>query len=252
MDVYGYYTATAVIYGLLLGGVLLVGCVKKRFFPYIHLGIASICGVIYQAITVSPIITPDDYYSAMPGFVYVILVFLSIQYLAMFLIPMYVAHRHSKLIKNSKTKQKAARALVIIGYFVALVAIFLLVASLASTDTTHVYTTSAIFAYLYLVHIAIHWLLIILCFIVTLLLRKEIPNVGSFATFGFFIMLMMVGTTVNIFGNPYMRSSTAYDLFWVYIFLYHVCCYIGILICAFFGPLWIQDIKYLDTAETVA
>ncbi|CAO3640977.1 unnamed protein product [Cunninghamella blakesleeana] len=222
MNAYGYYIATTFIYGALLGMVILLGFVKRSFFPYLHLGLASVSAV---------------------------------QYLAMFLIPVYVAHRRVKLISPSKTqpKPKTVKILVVIGNFFAFVAVVLLIGSLATLGTSFSYYSITVFAHFHLIHAVIHWAIILLCLVIAGVLNKEIPNYGSFLAFVFFIFLMMAGVTVNLFIGVFRVNGTiGGTIAWVYIFLYHVCCFIAIIISAFFGPYWIQDTKSLDYTETVA
>ncbi|KAI9308101.1 hypothetical protein BJ944DRAFT_260863 [Cunninghamella echinulata] len=241
-QIYNSFIATAVIYGLLLAVVLFFVFARKRGFPYIHLGLVSLCGIISQAVVVNPVITSADYGKTVPGVLYVYVIFSSIQYLIMFLIPVHVAFQQSKENANSKSKQSEARRLAYIGFFLAFIVISLLIIALifiGSTDGTYSdYKKIYTFSSLYLAYAMLHWALILLWIVIALVLRKEISSIGTFTGFGFLLILMMVGITINAIGGGVQNATIVFTVFWAHLFLYHVCCFIAILVACYFGTIW--------------
>ncbi|CAO3623544.1 unnamed protein product [Cunninghamella echinulata] len=242
LEIYNAFIGTAVIYGLLLALVIFFMFTRKCGFPYVHIGFVSLCGVITQAsITVQMAITAN--YRKVSEFLITYLLFYSIQYLIMFLVPIYVAHQQSKQIENNKDKQKAARALAYIGYCLAFIAIVLLIIALIIFGNIGPYSSyqkAAAFNGLYLTYTLLHWAFVLLWLTIAIRLRKEISSIGSFFGFGFFLILMMISVTINVIGGGIQNSWATIDMFWVHFFLYHISCFIAILMASYSGTIWVQ------------
>ncbi|CAO3647862.1 unnamed protein product [Cunninghamella echinulata] len=244
LQIYNSFIGTAVVYGLLLAVVIFLAFARRSGFPYIHLGLVCICGIITQALVASPIITTADY-GRVPGFLLTYLIFYSIQYLIMFLIPIHIAHQQSKQSANNQKKQKVAKRLAYTGYFLAFIVVALLIVALiffgsingsSYSNYQKVYT----FGSLYLAYTLLHWAFVLLWLTIAITLRKEISSIGTFAGFGFLLILMMVGVTINVIGGGVQNAMMSYTVFWAHLFLYHVCCFIATLIASYFGTIWVQ------------
>ncbi|CAO3651564.1 unnamed protein product [Cunninghamella echinulata] len=251
--IYNAFIGAAVIYGLLLALVIYVMFTKKRGFPYIHLGFASLCGVITQASVVVKIVDGTGLRDV-PGFLNTYLIFYSIQYFIMFLIPIHVARQQSKQIEN-KEKKKVARILAYIGKYLAYVTIALLIIALiilvtidGNSSGYSNYQKATAFNYLYLTYSLLHWIFVLFWLIITIRLQKEISSIGTFAGYGFLLILMMVSVTINVIGGGVQKNVVAFDMFWVHFSLYHVCCFIAILMASYFSTIWVQT-RSVDNIE---
>ncbi|CAO3647854.1 unnamed protein product [Cunninghamella echinulata] len=241
-QIYNSFIGTAVVYGLLLAVVIFFVFTRKSGFPYIHLGLVCICGIITQALVASPIITTADY-GRVPGFLIAYLLFYSIQHLIISLIPIHVAHQQSKQSANNQKKQKVAKRLAYTGYFLAFIVIALLIVAFVffgSIDATLNSNYMKAFNGLYITYTLLHWAFVLLWLTIAITLRKEISSIGTFAGFGFFLILMMVGVTIDVVGGGVQNETISYAVFWAHLFLYHVCCFIATLIASYFGTIWVQ------------